>query len=163
MSRRSRRNSPFSLFAFQDIITSVTGIMILVTMMLALELIKRKEQIRRTREQLQHLKKSNRMIFNPTEGDQKTPWLVELDAGAITVAKVGESARPQTFSNVERFLTWSTSRNRGAEYFVLLVKPGSVESFDKVHGTLTGRGFDVGYDVMAADQTAIDPETGAAP
>ena len=41
MSRRRRRSAPFSLFAFQDIITSVTGIMLVITMLLALELLER--------------------------------------------------------------------------------------------------------------------------
>lgn len=43
--RPRRRNSapPISLFSFQDIITSVTGIMILVTLMLGLELVQRTE------------------------------------------------------------------------------------------------------------------------
>jgi len=263
MSRRRRNKSPFSLFAFQDIITSVTGIMILITMMLTLELLDRKEQspqvktdeaieqlervtnqidaeiaqleaqlnantsvlrydattvreqigeltaarqqlesdvqqlrvesqqsrqrrdrirqqeqsqeatpetlaslqeeTRKTREQLERLKRSNRMIFNPSEGDQKTPWLVELDADRITVAQVGESARPQVFPSVDSFLSWSSRRNQRTEYFVVLVKPNSVESFAEVHATLSTSGFDVGYDVMPADQTAIDPETGAAP
>jgi len=43
MSRRGGSTAAFSLFSFQDIITSVTGIMILVTLILALELIQRKE------------------------------------------------------------------------------------------------------------------------
>lgn len=42
MATRRRKTTAFSLFAFQDIITSVTGVMILVTMILALELINRK-------------------------------------------------------------------------------------------------------------------------
>jgi len=41
MSRRRKRSAPFSLFAFQDIITSVTGIMLVITMLLALELLER--------------------------------------------------------------------------------------------------------------------------
>ncbi|MBI2826548.1 MAG: hypothetical protein HYX69_17895 [Planctomycetia bacterium] len=41
MARR-HRSSPFSLFSFQDIITSVTGIIILLTLILALELVTRK-------------------------------------------------------------------------------------------------------------------------
>jgi len=40
MSRR-RRASPFSLFAFQDIITATTGIVILLTLLLTLELLMR--------------------------------------------------------------------------------------------------------------------------
>lgn len=43
MRKRGRRLSVLSLFAFQDIITSVTGIMILVTLVLSLELLYRKE------------------------------------------------------------------------------------------------------------------------
>ena len=42
MSRRRQRKNPFSLFAFQDIITAVTGIMLLITLMLTLELVERK-------------------------------------------------------------------------------------------------------------------------
>src|SRR5688572_28379815 len=43
MSRRGRGGTPMSFFAFQDIITSVTGIMILVTLILALEFIQKSE------------------------------------------------------------------------------------------------------------------------
>ena len=41
MVRRRKKQVTFSLFAFQDIITSVTGIMILATLMLAVEFIQR--------------------------------------------------------------------------------------------------------------------------
>lgn len=45
MSRR-RRASPFSLFSFQDIITTVSGIVILIMLILAIELVQRKPQSR---------------------------------------------------------------------------------------------------------------------
>jgi hypothetical protein len=41
MKRRRTQTEAFSLFSFQDIITSVTGVIILVTLLLAVELIKR--------------------------------------------------------------------------------------------------------------------------
>ncbi|TWT35588.1 hypothetical protein KOR34_04810 [Posidoniimonas corsicana] len=41
--RRSRHENAFSLFAFQDIITAVTGVVVLLTLMLAVELVQRKE------------------------------------------------------------------------------------------------------------------------
>jgi regulator of replication initiation timing len=44
VSRRSKRESAFSLFAFQDIITAVTGIMLLITLLLTLELIGRQDR-----------------------------------------------------------------------------------------------------------------------
>lgn len=44
MARRRAHGTAFSLFAFQDIITSVMGIMVLVTLILALELVTVKAQ-----------------------------------------------------------------------------------------------------------------------
>jgi hypothetical protein len=41
MSRRKKGGSPFSLFSFQDIITCVSGIIILITLVLAIELSQR--------------------------------------------------------------------------------------------------------------------------
>jgi len=43
MSRKRKQVEAFSLFAFQDIITSVTGIIILITLFLAIELMERTE------------------------------------------------------------------------------------------------------------------------
>ena len=42
MKRKPRNNSPLSLFAFQDIITSVTGVFLLMTLLMAVELTSRK-------------------------------------------------------------------------------------------------------------------------
>ena len=39
MSRRNRQENPISLFSFQDIVTSVTGILILIAIMLAISVI----------------------------------------------------------------------------------------------------------------------------
>jgi flagellar biosynthesis GTPase FlhF len=44
MSRRNRSQAAFSLFAFQDIITSVTAILILLVLILSLELITRRHE-----------------------------------------------------------------------------------------------------------------------
>lgn len=58
----SRKHPPrFSLFAFQDIITSITGIMILVTLLLALDLVEEVKQTpaAQTAELIDDLKKKN--------------------------------------------------------------------------------------------------------
>jgi hypothetical protein len=59
------------------------------------------------------------------------------------------------------FLAWAQGRDRGREYFVLLIKPAGIEAFAEIQAELKRRGFDLGFDVLAADQTAIDPLTGA--
>jgi hypothetical protein len=275
MARRKQNTDTFSLFAFQDIITSVTGIMIFVTLMLALEMIEQWENspspktrqvvsdIRTTmahiddlktavaenqsriedlqrrldegtttidqlagldptrmanelddvkalnhqlnselgglerevkntaqREQqirdrqraandsqvladvrnavkengrtLEKLKNSNRVIFNPALGNAKMPWLVEITADKLTAAKVGEFARPRIFQDVVTFKGWTMGLDRATDYFVILVKPDGIQRFEEANQFLRNARFDVGYDLLTAQQSAIDPETGAA-
>ena len=276
MSRRGRGGSPVSLFAFQDIITSVTGIMILVTLFLALELIRRRQgspdqqtaalsaeireavkqagdtqtavaTIRRTIDELksdlagreasltqevrydagelarqlrdleelnkllaqelatsrerrtaaeesldelkqqdaqkdddrqeladltrqaqeklrelQKLKQSNRVIFNAGQGSAKTPWLIELTPGKIQAAEAGNRAPPQSFADVQALLAWTTKRSRSGEYFVLLLKPETIEEFHEARLGLEKQGFDVGFDLLGSTQSAIDSQSGAA-
>lgn len=67
MARRRRKgNEAFSLFAFQDIITAVTGIVVLITLLLAVELMERVEatptndtatQVKQTVDSIEDLKK----------------------------------------------------------------------------------------------------------
>lgn len=265
MARR-KKSMAFSLFAFQDIITSVTGIMVLVTLILALELIQRKgsspsaktaaivsqtrtavaqneseiqqlksrletgreqmlqvaafdathvsqklkdleelnddldreldeyakesaaaakrrdqakaEQDRRSadpqtlekltadvqkeKELIEKLRQSNRTIFKPPEGVSKTPWLVEVSGEGLIAARWGESAPPKRFQNPTELRTFAAGRDKGSEYFVLLVKPAGIDDFQQAQNLLKTAGFDVGFDLLRTDQTAIDPETGAA-
>lgn len=276
MSRRGRGGTPISLFSFQDIITSVTGIMILVTLFLGIEVIRRKEgspenrtkvltqelieasrhatkvkatlqgnrrQIEQLRsalagsdsqllesvkvdadevsrqlrdldelnklmagelkesdarrkqteqeleemlarqsdkqsdkqtleqlsqkvkeklEELKKLRQANRVIFNPTLGDSKSPWLVELSASGILSAPLGKQEKPQSFATAAAFKSWAGKRSKAGEYFVLLVKPSTIDAFLDARQALEKQGFDVGFDLLRDDQTAIDPETGAA-
>ena len=262
MGRRKGNSVPFSLFAFQDIITSVTGIILLITMMMAVELVQnmqraasapqeqksaavertlrgaieentqeivrlerlleetstirfdadalrrrlanlsaataelekqttrieatqqeieqRKAQLaeqseeltpeaveeiaqeqRELAQQIQAMRQANRVIFNRPEGAAKTPWLVELNTDQILAAEMGASRAPQAFPSAAEFLMWAGGQNTGAIYFVILVKPDSIETFAALRQELQDRQFEVGYDLLRADQTAIDPNTGA--
>lgn len=269
MSKRGGGGNPISLFSFQDIITSVTGIMILVTLLMTLELVQRsfnspavktqeiveevkpaaaevlqrieelkrrleqqaavaaaaagldattvrtrlqdarraaaalvgdverltseehdaerrrkdaereqthtadqdrerrrlEEEAKRLQEELDKLKSSNRIVFNRDPGSSKTPWLVDLSGSAITIAQVGVSAPPTVFrgasaaESIGKFVAWSRGRDPNAEYFVLLIRPSSVDTFHMLREQLVG--FDFGFDVLKEDQTVIDPQSGA--
>jgi hypothetical protein len=74
---------------------------------------------------------------------------------------MGANRPPQAFASAAEFLTWVGSQNNGAIYFVILVKPDSIETFASLRQELQDRQFEVGYDLLRADQTAIDPNTGA--
>lgn len=262
MRRRKGASVPFSLFAFQDIITSVTGIILLITMMMAVELVQnmtkaetapqeqkssrvtrmlqeavsqgtreadrlqkildetstirfdadalrrrlealkaaageiesQREQIETTQEkidarreqqkleakdltpeaiealtqeqseiaqQIEAMQQSNRVIFNRPAGAEKSPWLVELNERTILVAEMGQVRPPQTFQTPEAFLHWIRGQDRNSMYFVLLVKPATINTFSTVRQALQDQQFDIGYDLMRSDQTAIDATTGA--
>lgn len=262
MGRRKRAAAPFSLFAFQDIITSVTGIILLITMLMAVELVQnlsraaaapqeqkstqvakmlrqavsdgtseldrlqkildetttirfnadslrrrlaemkaaagelelQNEQIQKTQEkidarkvqqnldandltpeaiqalaneqaaiarQIVAMKQSNRVIFNRPAGAAKAPWLVELNEMSIVAAEMGQVQPPQSFATPAAFLQWVQDEDRDSRYFVLLVKPTTIETFSTIRKALQDRRFDVGYDLLPSNQTAIDAETGA--
>ncbi|MBL8809742.1 MAG: hypothetical protein JNM43_06155 [Planctomycetaceae bacterium] len=262
MGRHKGPSAPFTLFAFQDIITSVTGIILLITMMMAVELVhnmtkadaapqeqkssqvkrmlqqavgqssgeadrlqkildetttirfdadalqRRLEQLKATAaelasqqeklkntqekidarreqqklesrditpeaiealtkeqaeiaQQLEAMQKSNRVIFNRPAGAEKTPWLVELNETSILAAEMGQSRPPETFQTPEEFVQWVKGQNPDSMYFVLLVKPSSISAFSIVRQALQQQQFEIGYDLMRSDQTAIDAKTGA--
>jgi hypothetical protein len=115
--------------------------------------------------ELEKIRRQNRVVYNPAGGVAKKAWLVEITDARLVVAKVGAKDKPLTFDGADRldnFMKWAGTRKQGLEYFVLLIKPSGVKSFAAVHERLKRAGFDMGFDVLTTDQTAIDPDLGAA-
>lgn len=272
MRGRRRRNQPFSLFSFQDIITAITGIIILLTLILTLDLITRRqsspvaqsrpsaadlqasiaraqeriselqsqvdretisltetasmsdeelrrnltdlepqierieneisqlqeqereaieqlnqvqatsgmreadrarlvelgEKIKTTQDKLEDLKRQNRIIYNPSDSMTKQAWLVDLSEDRIVAAPVGRKSRPIEFrgallsSVATKFLDWARERSKGSNYFVLLVRPSAIDTFDKVRSGLQSAGYDLGIDLISTSDTVVDPQHGAA-
>jgi hypothetical protein len=104
----------------------------------------------------------NRIIFNPSDGDGKTPWLVEVSAEDIVVAQTGVSAPPTKLPSVAAFRTWAGQRDKTRDYFVLLVKPDGIDGFHSLNEAIRRMGFDIGYDLLDPNTIAIDAERGAA-
>lgn len=112
------------------------------------------------------LRTTNRVIYNRPPNAAKTPWLVEVTAKQISAAPVGKSQRPVVFAAaggdpIDAFCAWAKGRDSDSEYFLLIVKPDGIDAFFYLRDDLTKLGFELGFDVAAADQTVIDPETGA--
>ena len=119
------------------------------------------EQNQSLKERLEKLKKENRVIFNPAGGSSKTPWLVELTINSISVAEMGKTQVPFQFSELNEFEDWLTGRNPGTQYFVLLIKPDGIKQFHSILPLLKEKNYDVGFDLLSANQSSIDPQTGA--
>ena len=271
MSARCTRNQAFSLFAFQDIITSVTGIIVLVMLLLTLELIQldqlsttlrptaaaepllkaiesmeqeidsvsqdlkrgnaevyelatlthdeakrqkrilaqeidrltteieRKQQqhqeslllnevlevalnassdtvseleslqqrIDALREQLEALENNNRVIYNPNSKSNKRAWLVDISPDGLQIAELGKVAPPVRFDQggqqrrIGALRAWARTRNPRTEYFILLVRPTTIEVYKDVRKRLEDLNFDLGFDVIGNDAMVIDPIIGA--
>ena len=119
-------------------------------------------EAQKKKEQIEKLGRTNRTIFNPSVADSKIPWLVEVSGDGYSVAKWGRSAPPTAFRTAHDLAAFAAERDKDTEYFVLLVKPNGIGNFYLAWNSLRTAGFDVSFDLLAADQTAIDPDTGAA-
>ncbi len=120
------------------------------------------KQVQQKLEELRKLRAANRVIFNLTQAGPKSAWMVELSTDKILAAEAGKKQPPQSFGSAGAFVAWARKRNRQSEYFVLLVKPTTIQQFESVRDALEKSNFDVGFDLLKTDQTAIDPQVGAA-
>ena len=126
------------------------------------------KQIDAVRDEFGKLKESNRLIYNPTLDSNRKPWLVDIQRGKILVAPAGEKAKPVAFTStaervrVHAFLKWSKTRDSAQDYFVLLVRPTEISTYDTLVVELRDLGFHIGIDLFGEEVTIIDPVKGAA-
>jgi hypothetical protein len=92
MTRRGRGRSPFSLFSFQDIITCVSGIIILITLMLAVELSQRKQGSPRIQTAQLAAKLREAIADAQAEAARLEAWLKRGEIKAEELAGVSVSA-----------------------------------------------------------------------
>ena len=123
----------------------------------------RKRVIEKNRERIGKITSSDRAIFTVSRAGGEKPWLVEIQADRIRVAEMGISSPPQVYLSDSSFLNWISTRDRRAEYLVILVSPESIDHYDTIATRLFENGFPYGVNLLRSGQSAIDPETGAAP
>jgi hypothetical protein len=122
---------------------------------------KRNENADQIGESLKKLKSGKRVIYNTPESGGKTVWFVELSASKVLAAKAGVASKPEEFSSVAEFQSWAQGQSSADISLVLLVKSDVAPEFNQLNESLQGKGFSVGFDLLADDQFAIDPVLGA--
>lgn len=121
--------------------------------------------------QLQRESRQNRPVYALPRGTTKSGWLVVLESRQVTVAPLGQSARPMHFarkpgslfggSAARQFLGWLRQQPSANSYFLVLIRPNAVAEFDEIETALTAGGYSFGFDVVGQDQLLIDPDRGA--
>ena len=118
------------------------------------------KQIEAIKRQLAALNKTGRLKFN-FRNTTRAPWLVEITGNQILAAKVNTIGKPRQFKTTRSFKAFADNVPKSQQYFVLLVKPSGVTNYEDIRVHLESEKADIGVDVIAEDQSAIDLEKGA--
>ncbi len=124
----------------------------------------KQEELAAVIEELTELKNSQRVFYNQADVGGRQVYLVELYGSDILVAQAGEKATPERFPNPgaeSSFLKWAGKHSSSQIRFVIIVHPGTTDSFRTLSEKLKDKGFKIGYDLLPDDKIAIDPEKGA--
>jgi len=123
-------------------------------------------QLARARQQneiAQQLTDGSRVLYTQHSGSSSVCWVVEVSSdSSIQAAPIGKSQPPQSFATINAALQWIRGQHRNGDEFLLLLKPDSRDAIDRLPGTLREEQIPHAFDVIAQDQTALDPTTGAA-
>lgn len=105
----------------------------------------------------------SRVVYNRYRGSAESCWIVEFSSDqSIQAAPIGRKQKPITFTGIPATIAWiRRQRQQGAEFLILL-KPAATEAADMLPEMLRRENIPHGYDLLGQDQTAIDPEQGAA-
>jgi hypothetical protein len=93
----------------------------------------------------------------PEAGINKTPLIVECSAQQIRVGASGVNVAPLVLTSqgdtAERFAALVYSLSPESDYIVFMVKPSGVDTWELLMRVALERGFDVGYDALAEDDS----------
>ncbi len=103
------------------------------------------------------------VVFNRYQGSANACWIIEVATdNSIQAALIGVAQPPQSFRNLNDTLNFIRTEHRKNAEFLLLIKPAANMAIDLLTGTLREEGISHAFDLLGPDQTAIDPQTGAA-
>jgi hypothetical protein len=117
------------------------------------------EELKRLREAIATTVKSAVVVYNPDPGATKKAWLVDLGRDRIQAFPLdGGPIRTFPVSAIDQipleFTMWARQRSNSSEYFVLLLRPGTILLYDKVYPFLENAGFDLGVDLIDSETDA---------
>ncbi len=125
------------------------------------ELEKVKKEVAQKTGKIKKLQQGKRLIYNPVKGASKTPWLVDVTDSTVTVARLGVVSTPQNFSNYLDFEQWISRLSPASNYCMVVLRPSSAKSYEKIFIMLDRQNLQYGYDAIGDKETVIDPQDGA--
>ncbi len=123
-----------------------------------------RKQLTAIEAELTELKNSQRVFYNQAKVGGRQVYLVELFESDILAAQANIEAVPKRFPNPgaeSSFLSWVAKQSSARIRFVIIVHPGTTETFKSLVQQLKKKGFEIGYDLLPSDRMAIDSQHGA--
>jgi hypothetical protein len=122
------------------------------------------DRIAKEEEDLRRIEDGTRILFRSGIHGKHT-WLIEITSEGYRLGEIGVKEPPKTMT-ISALNDWAKSLDPSSNAFLLIVKPGGKAAYLRCRSLLADEqrgnyGFDVGMQVVAADQDVLDPETGA--
>ena len=183
MANRLRQSSArVSFFAFQDMITTVTGVLIIVMLLLSMEVTQRVEASpdparRAVAEQLNEARRqlaanlelleqqkadasvlANRIFVLPRPDQSgKQPVLIVLSATNGWMTRLGQTKFSQFYpgSGTGGFESAIAACDPSKDRLVFYVRPSGIEYFNACHKAALQLGFAVGYDAAEENRQYV--------
>ena len=116
----------------------------------------------RQQQSLKDITDGKRIVYNRYVGSADTCWIVEVSSDTdFKAAPIGKKVAPVSFTSAAQVLKWIRERHKEGAEFLLLLKPAADSAMDELPGTLREEGIAHGFDLIAQEQSGLDPVTGA--
>ena len=110
------------------------------------------------RGEIEATKSGKKIFYVPAVQESKQAILVQCGDNSIKAQPIDRSEKFKTFTSAAQFMEYAKKRNKGREYFVILVKPDGIDFFKQIGGGLKNSGFDMGYEPLEQDKEAVFDE-----
>jgi hypothetical protein len=125
-----------------------------------------RSSIQARQELLEKLAETNRVVYEISGGHADEPWLLDLGETEWLLAPADRKEKPMVFDardldgRISALENWARTSS-DQKHLVLLVRPSGIESYELIRSDATLPRCSFGVDLIGADVTVIDRQTGA--
>ena len=122
-----------------------------------------RQEANRLRGELADAQLNPKLTYIVQRGEGKSPLIVELRGDRIGVGVPQDQGAATWFRaddqvlRIRQFMAWMKTRDAGSEYFVVILKPSGMETYQVVLDAIRKAGFDAGTDYVE-EKIGVLPE-----
>lgn len=108
------------------------------------------------------LKESNRRLYNFRDVSARAPWIIDLSKSRTLIGSSDSEQSKVVFDDqnptvrIEKMSNWLSQNASNKDYFVLIVRAGTVTTYRAVRKQLEATGAKIGIDVVGPNVTVLE-------